>query len=164
MADNLEFSLIGIDSLVGKLESISYDMKRKGGRSALRKAAQLIRDKAREGADRYDDPETKSKISENIVERWNGYLFKRTGDLGFRIGVMGKAGVRKSKDDFSGLPGGDTRHWFYLEFGTSEMAAKPFMRTALSQNIQAATDAFIVNYETGIDRALKRAAKAAGSS
>jgi HK97 gp10 family phage protein len=48
MADGVEFSIVGLDSLLGKLEAISYDVKRKGGRSALRKAAQVVAEKARE--------------------------------------------------------------------------------------------------------------------
>ena len=87
MAD-IEFSLTGIDSLVGKLESISSDMKRKGGRSALRKAAQLVADRAKEGAKKIDDPETGRSIADNIALRWNGRLFKASGDLGFRVGVL----------------------------------------------------------------------------
>ena len=37
MADGVEFKLTGVDELLGKLESITDDMKRKGGRAALRK-------------------------------------------------------------------------------------------------------------------------------
>lgn len=163
MADSIEFSLTGLDSLLGKLEAVSYDVKRKGGRSALRKAAQVIRDKAKQNAERLDDPETAAKISANIVERWNGKLFKQTGDLGFRIGVMGGAGGRKSGAEQSGLPGGDTRHFRYVEFGTEKTAAQPFLRPALEQSIGQATDVFVKEYEKAIDRAVKRAAKKAAA-
>lgn len=67
MADTVDFQLEGIDSLVGKLESISYDMKRKGGRSALRKAAQLVADKAKEGAQKLDDPITGRSDRKSVV-------------------------------------------------------------------------------------------------
>ena len=159
MADTVEFSITGLDSLLGKLEAVSYDLKRKGGRSALRKAAQAIRDAAKQNAARLDDPETAANISANIVERWNGRLFKRTGDLGFRVGVMGGAGGSKSGAELSGLPGGDTRHFRYVEFGTEKTVAQPFLRPALEQNIGQATDIFVKEYEKAIDRALKRAAK-----
>lgn len=49
MGNEVEFSITGLDSLLGKFEAISYDVKRKGGRSALRKAAQLIAGKMKEG-------------------------------------------------------------------------------------------------------------------
>ena len=159
MADSIEFSLTGLDSLLGKLESVSYDVKRKGGRSALRKAAQAIRDAAKQNAARLDDPETAANISANIVERWNGRLFKRTGDLGFRVGVMGGVGGSKSGPELSGLPGGDTRHFRYIEFGTEYVRARPIMRPALEQNIGLATDIFLREFEKSVDRAIKRAAK-----
>jgi HK97 gp10 family phage protein len=50
-----------------------------------------------------------------------------------------------------------------LEFGTEKMAASPFMRKALADHISEVTNTFITEYEKAIDRAIKRAAKAAGS-
>jgi HK97 gp10 family phage protein len=161
MADGIEFKLEGIDSLVSKLEAISYDAKRKGGRSALRKAAQVVADAAKQNANRIDDPETAAAIYKNIALRWNGRLFKTSGNLGFRVGVLGGARIPKSKPkgEDSGYPGGDTRYWAFVEFGTSHSAAKPFMRNALADNISLATNTFITEYEKAIDRAIKRAAK-----
>lgn len=177
MAETVEFKLQGIDSLVSKLEAISYDLKRKGGRSALRKAAALISEKVKESARRINDPETSEDISKNITVRWNGKLFKSSGDLGFRIGVLGGAkqynnmhtrkGGRRGTYEVGGSqdnPGGDTFYWRFVEFGTARVAARPFMRPALAQSISEATDTFITEYEKAIDRAIKRAAKASGSS
>lgn len=159
MAD-VEFSLIGIDSLVGKLEAISYDMKRKGGRSALRKAAQLVADKAKEGARKIDDAQTGRSIADNIVLRWNGRLFKSSGDLGFRIGVLHGAVLKNGGDTSANSP---TPHWRLIEFGTEKMAAQPFLRKALADNISEVTNIFLTEYEKAVDRAIKRAAKAARS-
>jgi HK97 gp10 family phage protein len=175
MAEDIEFRLEGLDSLLGKLDAVSYDVRRKGGRAALRKAAQLVAGAARQGAERLNDPETSREIAKNITLRWNGRLFKQRGDLGFRVGILGGA---KQKNNYhtrrgraggtyevggdSGNPGGDTYYWRFLEFGTAKMAAQPFMRNALAENIAAATDAFISEYERAIDRAIRRAAKKAG--
>lgn len=177
MAEGVEFKLQGIDSLVSKLEAISFDLKRKGGRSALRKAAVLISEKVKENARRINDSETPEDISKNITLRWNGKLFKSSGDLGFRIGVLGGAkqynNMHTRKGGRSGTyrvggshdnPGGDTFYWRFVEFGTARVAARPFMRPALAQSISEATDTFITEYEKAIDRAIKRAAKAARSS
>lgn len=161
MADSIEFALEGIDGLVSKLEAISYDMKRKGGRSALRKAAQVVANKAKEGAERLDDPETGRSIAANIALRWNGRLFKVSGDLGFRVGVLHGAVLKNGGDLSANSP---TPHWRLLEFGTTKMAAQPFMRKALADNISEVTNTFITEYEKAIDRAIKRAAKAAGST
>jgi HK97 gp10 family phage protein len=161
MADSVEFALTGIDSLVAKLEAVTYDMKRKGGRSALRKAAQVIADKAKEGAEKIDDPETGRSIAANIALRWNGRLFKANGDLGFRVGVLHGAVLKNGGDKAENAP---TPHWRLFEFGTVNMAAQPFMRKALADNISEATNTFITEYEKAIDRAIKRAAKAAGGN
>lgn len=161
MADNIEFSLVGMDSLIGKLDAISYDMKRKGGRSALRRAAQLIAEKMKEGARNIDDPVTGRSIADNVALRWNGRLFKSTGDLGFRVGVLQGAVLKKGGDTSANSP---TPHWRLIEFGTEKMRAQPFARKALADNISEATNTFITEYEKAIDRAIKRAAKASGSN
>lgn len=163
MADGMQFSLIGVEELLGKLDEVSQDVKKKGGRFALRKAAQVIRDAAKEGARRVDDPDTPANIAENIVERWSARRFKQTGDLMFRVGVLGGAGGNLSAEKLSGNPGGDTRHWRYVEFGTEDTAADPFMRPAMDNNVEAAMDAFLTNYEKALDRAIRRAKKKAAT-
>lgn len=157
MVDTVQFSLTGIDSLVAKLEAVSYDVKRKGGRSALRKAAQFVAGKMEQGAQRIDDPETGRSIADNIALRWNGRLFKSTGDLGFRVGVLHGAVLKNGGDTSANSP---TPHWRLIEFGTENMAAQPFARKALADNIIEATNTFITEYEKAIDRAIRRAAKA----
>lgn len=165
MADSVSFKITGLDTFLGKLESLKYETKKKGGRSALRKAAQLVRDAARQNAQTVDDPSTTENIAKNIVERWNGRLNKQTGDLGFRIGVLGGArdysayGEIKTGKKSSQNPGGDTFYWRFLEFGTEKLAARPFMRPALASNVSTATDAFVTEYEKAIDRAIKRSIK-----
>ena len=128
MADTIEFNIEGLDALLGKLDAVTYDVKRKGGRSALRKAAQLIADKARENWHRVDDEETGRSIAANVALRWNGRLFKRTGDLGFRVGVLHGAAIKVKGNPDAGM-NGPTPHWRLREFGTANMAAQPFMRS-----------------------------------
>lgn len=160
MAESVNFKLIGLDSLLSKMESIDYDLKRKGGRSALRKAAKLVANKAKDGASKIDDPSTGRSIADNIALRWNGKLFKKTGDLGFRIGVLYGAKIKVQGNPDAGA-NGPTPHWRLIEFGASHMAAQPFMRKALANNIDATITEFATAYEKAIDRAIKRAAKKA---
>lgn len=159
MAESIEFSLVGIDSLIGKLESISYDVKRKGGRSALRRAAQLVAEKGRDGAARLDDKDTGRSIAQNIAVRWNGRRFRASGDLAFRIGVLHGAVLKDGGDKAENAP---TPHWRLLEFGTERIRAQPFMRTALADNISEVTNEFLSQYEKSIDRAIRRAQKSRG--
>lgn len=161
MADGVQFSLAGVDELVGKLEGVTQDVKYKGGRFALRKAAQVIRDAAKANAERVDDAETGRKISANIAERWNGRLFKRTGNLGFRVGVLTGSIRHMKKGNPDEGAGGPTPHAMLVELGTEKARAQPYLRPAMENNINAATDAFVREYEKALDRALARAKKKA---
>lgn len=164
MADGVEFSITGLESLLGKLDAVSYDVRRKGGRAALRKAAQVVVQKAKEGAERIDDMETGRSIADNIALRWNGRLFKQTGDLGFRIGVLHGAVLAKKGDAVDLSTNAPTPHWRLIEFGTEKMAAAPFMRPALANSIAEVTNTFVSEYEKSIDRAIRRAAKKVAST
>lgn len=161
MAEDIQFSLSGMDSLLGKLAAVSYEVKRKGGRTALRRAAEVVAGHFKEGARKWDDPETGRSISDNIVLRWNGRLFRRTGDLGFRVGVLHGAVLTKNGSTSTNSP---TPHWRLLEFGTEHIAADPVARPALENNIAEVTNVFATQFEAAIDRAVRRAARAAGSS
>jgi|SRR6188474_2072032 len=157
MGDSVDFKITGVEELVGKLRGLTYDLRYKGGRAAMRSASDVIVNAAKANALRIDDPKTANSISKNIVGRWNKNLFKLSGNLGFRVGVLGGA---KSRKENQSNPGGDTYYWRFIEFGTSKVPAKPFIRPALEQNLGNATDKFVTEYSKKIDRALKRAKKA----
>lgn len=158
MAD-FSVKMNGVDELAKKLDGLKYDMAKKGGRFALRKAAQVIRNQARQNAQRVDDSQTGRSIARNIVEKWNGRLNRQTGDLGFRVGVNQGAVLPKKGERPDESAGGPTPHWRLLEFGTEKMRARPFMVPAMESSAQQATDTFITEYGKAIDRALKRAGK-----
>ncbi|MCX4186771.1 HK97-gp10 family putative phage morphogenesis protein [Methylophaga sp. OBS4] len=172
---DVQFELLGAEQINAKLKAVTEDIRYKSGRAALRKAANIIRDAAISNAQKIDDPMTADNIAANIATRWDGKRFKQTGNLGFRIGVRGGAraygdtrenrrkrrvGEMYSTGGSSNNPGGDTWHWRLVEFGTSRSRAQPFMRPALSRNVGAAQAEFIKQYGKGLDRAIKRAAKA----
>lgn len=164
MSDGVEVQITGLEELRTTLQGVSYDTQRKGGRYALRKAAQVVRDKARQNASAVDDSATPEDISKNIVERWNGRLFKRTGDLGFRIGVLGGAkGHAAASGEVQGKgkanPGGDTFYWRFLEFGTEHSAAKPFIRPAIDSTQNEVVSTFVTEFDKHVERAIKRHAK-----
>lgn len=156
MSGDFGFKMEGVDELISKLKAVSRETANKGGKAALRKAAKVILDAAKSGAQRLDDPATSEVIAKNLAIRWNSKAFKRTGDLALRVGVRGGAGGNRKSEAFDGLPGKDTRHWRYLEFGTEKVAAQPFMRPALSNNVIKASDAFIREYGKRLTRAIKR--------
>lgn len=153
----------GIEALSKRLDGLKYDASRKGGRFALRKAAQVIRDMAKQNAMQLDDPKTSEVIARNIQERWNSRLNKTTGNLGFRVGVLGGArdysayGELTTGKSASANPGGDTFYWRFVEFGTQKVRARPFMRPAIENGSQKATDVFITEFGRALDRALRKA-------
>jgi HK97 gp10 family phage protein len=155
-----DFELRGMESMLAKFDSIKQDVKYKGGRAALRKAANLIATKAKENAQKLDDPETAANISKNVAVRWGGKRFKATGDLNFRVGILGGAGGNKKASELDSLPGKDTRHFRHVEFGTEKTAAQPFLRPSLQNNTGEAISVFAKEYEKAIDRAIKKAGKA----
>lgn len=160
MADGVEFSLIGLEDLLGKLRSVSHDVRRKGGRAALRKAAGVVVARAKEGAQGLDDSQTGRSIADNVAARWNGRLFRRTGDLGFRVGVLQGAVLPDAGEKPDKGTNAPTPHWRLLEFGTEKMRAQPFMRKALADHISEVIGVFVTEYDKALDRAIRRAAKA----
>ncbi len=160
MVDKVEFSLIGLDSLLGKFSAVNYDVKRKGGRSSLRKAAQLLAGELAANWRALDDAETGRAIADNVALRWDGKLFKYSGNLGFRVGILqGAVTPKKGEPQLEKSAGSPTPHWRLIEFGTEKLAASPIMRNALENNINAITDTFITEYDKALDRAIKRAGK-----
>lgn len=174
MADGVEVNLTGLESLLGKMDAVSEVTRNKAGRFALRKAANVIRDRARSNAARVDDPLTKEAIYKNIVASFSSKQFRSTGDLAFRVGVMGgarqygntKENVRKGRAGSSyktlgdkSNPGGDTWYWRFLEFGTEHAAAKPVLRTAMNGVDTAVISVFAEEMEKAVDRAIRQAAK-----
>lgn len=179
MADGVSIRIEGADELLAKLKGLKAETQLKGGRFALRKAAELVRRAAVANALRVNDFSTREEIAKNIALRWSGRRNKTTGDLAFRVGVLGGARAKtraaeysarsrrrkgtaslESLGEFAGKgknnPGGDTFYWRFLEFGTSKMAARPFMRSALSDNVDQATNEFVSHYSRVIDRAIKK--------
>lgn len=156
MAENVSFDIQGLEPVLDKMKELESLPKKKATRFALRKAANLVRDRARDNAQRLDDPETANSISDNIAVRQDAKHYRRTGDLKMSVGVRGGA---KSKAKNAALPGGDTFYWRFLEFGTESIRARPFMRPALAESIDPATDVFVRQLDRAVDRAIKRAKK-----
>lgn len=156
MADGVEISLTGLDALLGRLDSISDDLKKKGGRAALRRAGNVIVDRAKANARRVDDIGTGRSIADNIALRWNGRVFRRTGDLAFRIGVLHGAVLKNHPDKAVNAP---TPHWRLLEFGTEKMRAQPIMRPAAENGVDMVISTFVNEYDKALDRAIARARK-----
>jgi HK97 gp10 family phage protein len=156
VADSVKFSILGIEDIEMKLRAVSLDARFTGGRNALRKAAIALSEKVRDNSSRVDNPLTKRSIPANVTVRWNRKRFDSTGSFGYRVGIRGGAGGNKPSEALAGNPGGDTRYWRHLEFGTSKTRAQPFMRKSLADNINLITDTFIQEFNKSLTRVIRK--------
>lgn len=160
MAD-VQFKIHGVDSLLARMRALPMELRKKPARSALGKAAKVIREQAQANALRVDDPETGRAIADNMTQRWRSKYHKRTGDLMISVGVGTEKGrIPKGNPDTG--PKGNTPHWHLLEFGTEQMRAQPFLRPAGEQKAGEAVDTFARELDKGLDRLVERLAKQGG--
>lgn len=138
MPAQFDLKITGLDKALDRIAKAPDEIKLKGLRFAMRKAANLVRDAAKQGAQAIDDPATGQSIADNIVVRFSGRRFRRTGDVMFRVGVL--HGARLDKASPGKEPRSPTPHWRLIEFGTSRSRAQPFMAPALRNNVGSATN------------------------
>lgn len=148
----VSFELTGVEELETRLRTVQHDLRNKGGRAALRKAANLIARAARKNARAIDDPDTGRSIARNIAVRWDNRTFRRTGDLSFRIGVRGGGKFSERKGNPDRGAGGPTPHWHLVELGTRRSRAQPYIRPAGMEKSQEAAATFVQEYGKALDR------------
>ena len=148
---SVEFRMTGMEQFKQKIDRLANPKKAKSiARKAARQAMNIVRDAARVNARAIDDRETTEKIFKNI-----SVAAGRSRDpnvIVMRVGVRG--GASFSNKNPPKLSGGDTRHWRWVEFGSANNIAVPFMRPALARNIQQVTDKFAQVFNTEIDKEL----------
>ena len=155
MAD-VDFKIEGLDPVIRKLRALPEKFGKRGMRRALRKGANIVRNAARNNAKQIDDPESRERIWKNIsVQGGGSRREKQAGGPMMRVGVRGGARPLKRGTE-TGLPGGDTTHWRFIEFGTTTNAAQPFMRPALANNVEAATNAVVAAAKIELDKELAK--------
>ncbi len=151
----MQVKFTGAEELNRKMKALADERTaKKLARKAGRQAINIVRDAARANAQALDDPETRERIFKNIAVR--GGKSRNRGDVVLRVGVRGGAGQNQHSKDTSGMSGGDTRHWRYIEFPTAHRAATPFMRPAMANNIDAVTKRFTEIFGQGLDEELAK--------
>jgi HK97 gp10 family phage protein len=134
--------LQGLQELEKKLSKLGELEARKALNQGITKGGAVIRKAARANAKRLDNELTTEQIFENVTaKKW--LVKKGRKYLGVSVGIN-----KNGK-------GGDTYYWRFLEFGTSKMAAKPFLEPALEQARGAAIEAV----KAGAIQAIKDSAK-----
>jgi HK97 gp10 family phage protein len=156
---DIDVTTHGLPELSARLKALSQGMRTKGARAAVRKGAVLVRDKAKAAAEQIDRPETPLKIADNIAVQFAGRTFKRTGDVMFRVGVRGgarqysntKVNRRAGRVGSSYKTGGSTFYWRFVEFGTSTVRARPFLRPSIEGNAQQVMDVILGEMRRQLD-------------
>lgn len=140
----------GVDDILRGLTKLENAGKLKAARSALLQSANVVKKSAAAKAKAIDDPSTANDISKNVVARFDRQAFRKTGNVKYRVGIVGGA-----KQNGKGGKGGDTFYWRFLEFGTQHIAARPFLRPAIDENKAVAVDKFASVIKKQIDKVSK---------
>ena len=151
MAAGIDLNVQGMEQFQRKIEQLANPRKAKSmARKAARQAMNIARDAARTNAKAIDDPQTREKIHKNIAVA--GGKSRNPSEIIMRVGVKG--GASFSNPNPPSLSGGDTRHWRWVELGSSNNRAVPFMRPALSTNLDQITSKFVQVFDDEINKAL----------
>jgi HK97 gp10 family phage protein len=148
-----QFRIKGLDQVLKKMRMIKGEMVSTDINIAAAAGARVIEEAAIKNAKLIDDPATPEKIYENITFRVRKPRGGSGSSVVAKIGVKG--GAKSGKREDSQNPGGDTRHWRHIEFGTSDVPAQPFMRRSLSENTEKATDEVVKSLSDTVDRLSK---------
>lgn len=138
----------GLKELGKNLQALDKKVRNRISVKAMRAGGRIIRDSARAKAPVLQESvphRRKGTLKRSIVERTKvGKNGKTTTIVAVRNlsgkqiakfkGKTGKSGAKNPNDPF---------YWRFVEFGTSKMPAKPFMRPAFEQNKQRAAQEII---------------------
>lgn len=168
MADEVTWRLSGLDQAQARMRALPIKVQRRSAQRAARAGLAIVRTAVREGARAIDDPDTAESITKNVAIRLNARRSRAEGGIAMSVGIRGGArsyantkanrrsgrvGLTYRTGGSKANPGGDTWYWRFIEFGTRRARAKPFMRPALANNIQAVTDRFAVVLMQDLDTA-----------
>lgn len=151
-----EVKIEGLAQIQRKLRLLPDRLGRNAMRRSLRKGANVIKNIAVRNARSIDDPQTAEQIAKNIAVASGGKKREqRAGGPMMRVGVRGGARPLR-KGTSTGLPGGNTTHWRFVEFGTSEARAQPFLRPAANEGASAAINAIVADMSVQVDKELAK--------
>lgn len=150
---SVEVNIEGLDQVQEKLRTLANPrLMKNAARRSARKAMVIVRDHARNAAKALDDLETAEKIWKNIAIAAG--KTRNPNEVVMRVGVRG--GASFSNKNPPKTPGGDTRHWRFIEYPSANNPGTPFMRPALQNNIQAVSNSFAENFNKEIDKELAK--------
>lgn len=126
----------GLEDLIASLNALPEKFERKVLRSSVRKGANIIRDKARAYV-----PVDQGELKKSITISGAKY---RKGTIAFAI--------RPRKNKKRGIT---VFYGKFVEFGTSKMAAQPFMRPAYDEAEKEVLDVVISDIKSKLSEVVK---------
>lgn len=130
----------GLKELQKAMQSLGRKTSNRIAVKAMRKGGAIVRDKARSLA---------PVLKESVPHRRAGTLRKsiqsrtKVGKNGRTDAYIWVKGLSTKSGKSSAYNPRDPFYWRYLEFGTSKMPARPFMRPAFQQSKEQAAQAII---------------------
>mgnify|MGYP000843958071 FL=1 len=143
MADSVHIA--GLDTFAQALKLLPNNISRRVLRGAVAAAGKVIRDEAKARAPVHSGPVAKGHPPPGTLKRaialGRSNRLSKPGKEVFHVFVRNSA-VAGSKGK-KVIAGGkfDAYYWRYIEFGTSKMAARPFLRPAFEAKKEAAIEA-----------------------
>lgn len=127
MASHIE----GLDEVLANIETLANPKKAKSSAvKAARKAMRVVRREAVKNAKALDNKDTDRKIWKQITIKTK--KTKNKDEVIMSLGLKG--GAKKISSD--------VYYWRFLEFGTVNSVAKPFLRPALYNNVEEVNTEF----------------------
>jgi HK97 gp10 family phage protein len=161
-----QFQIQGLDGVLKKMRAMGPGLAAKGARTAMRKAANVVRDAAKAGWEKVDDPNTQNRIADHVAVSFSAKTFKATGDVMMRVGIRGgarapyantRANRRRGRVGQTYEKPPSVFYWRFYELGTSHQPARPIMLPALVENVGRATDVAVGELNKALDRLAKKA-------
>ena len=151
MADDATVELSGFRELAAALREIGPRAAKNTLRRAVSSGAVLVRNEARARAP-VDSGEMKKDIQ---VKREKD---QRDGPLSAKYSVFVRSGKKSRLSGRSRNVQKDSFYWKFVEFGTSKMAAQPFLDPAFQSKKEDAVKAIGESLDEGIQKAARELA------
>lgn len=146
MSDGVIIKVEGLKDLEKRMMTLRDEVAGRALQSALGSAAKVVVD------------EVKKNVPESAVSEYKLYSGNHVSRGWLRNQVIGKRVKESDSSAQNVITFKDKKNsffWRFLEFGTSKMKAKPFMRRSFEDSKQAALDRFMERLKQNIDKAKK---------
>lgn len=156
----------GLDNVLRNLKALPKEMVSKSGgpaKTALRKAANVIRDEAEMRA-----PKDSGFMASQIVSRRDSKPQLVGATEHYWVGVKGggrrkyantRRNRAKNRAGATYAVAGNAYYWRFVEFGTEKWGGKPFLRPAFESKKGEALDTFVREINAGIDKIVAKMRK-----